>query len=74
MGTYRVKSAHGQDLHDGAMVAPDELVEVDEKQEHNRRLIEEGVLVHPDDDELEEEHDDEPDEDEAHEPATGEEV
>lgn len=45
---YRLSSTHAEDLEDGRVVAPGQVVSgVDPEKPHNRRLIEEGKLVRP---------------------------
>lgn len=42
---YRCASRHVEDLSDGRTVAPGEAIELDAKEDHDRRLVEEGKLL-----------------------------
>lgn len=45
MADYLVSSTHPEDLASGRVVEPGEIVEVDVKDSHNRRLVDDGRLI-----------------------------
>lgn len=44
--SYKLVSSHAEDLADGSVVAPGEVIpKLDEKDPHNKRLLDEGRLI-----------------------------